>query len=204
LFQILTSLCSAILCPKDGFEIFYQCDYIFSQCANCGVEKLKVYPYEQNLDLGVLPWCKISYVVGKTSDGWNKKVSRVEYYETTPREMIEYLKPKLKEFVIHNFVAKWQEKEFKAYVPNLPRNTIVFYIDFFENYAFKVQNKTQDMHWFSVQITILMHITYCHNSTFDPTYLVKNPKGGPLLQIRRKRTMTLCWSNMLSSWIGSF
>ncbi len=81
--------------------------------------------------------------------------------------MIEYLEPKLKEFVIHNFVAKWQEKEFKAYVPNLPPNTIVSCIDFFENYAFKIQNKIQDMHWFLFQITILVHITYYHNPTFD-------------------------------------
>jgi hypothetical protein len=85
--------------------------------------------------------------------------------------MIEYLKPKLKKFVIHNFVAKWQEKELKAYVPNLPPNTIVSCIDFFDNYAFKVQNKIQHMHWFSFQITILVHITYHRNLTFNPTYL---------------------------------
>jgi hypothetical protein len=40
----------------------------------------------------------------------------------------------------HNFTSKWQEKEFKAYVPNLPPNTIVSCIDFLENNAFKVQN----------------------------------------------------------------
>jgi hypothetical protein len=33
--------------------MFHQHDCIFSQCANCGVEKLKVYPSEQNLGLGL-------------------------------------------------------------------------------------------------------------------------------------------------------
>jgi hypothetical protein len=40
------------------------------------------------------------------------------------------------------------------------QDTIVSCIDFFDNYAFKVQNEIQDMHWFTFQITILVHITY--------------------------------------------
>ncbi len=65
MFQILTSLCLAILCPKDGFAIFHQRDYIFSQCANCDVEKLKVYPSEQNLDLGMCLGTKLVMLWGK-------------------------------------------------------------------------------------------------------------------------------------------
>jgi hypothetical protein len=53
-------------------------------------------------------WCKINYViVGKTNEGPNKKVFKVEYCETKPSELIDYLKPKLQEFVIHNFTFKW-------------------------------------------------------------------------------------------------
>jgi hypothetical protein len=33
-----------------------------------------------------------------------------------------------------------------------------------------MQNEIQDMHWFSFQITILVHITYHQNLTFDPTH----------------------------------
>ncbi len=85
-----------------------------------------------------------------------------------PCELINYLKPKLQEFLIHNFTSKWQEKEFKAYVPNLPPKTIVSCIDFQHNYAFRVQNKIQDVHWFSFLITILVHIMYCHKPTHNP------------------------------------
>jgi hypothetical protein len=41
-------------------------------------------------------WHKISYVVGQTSEGCDKKVSKVEYYETKPRELINYLNPNYK------------------------------------------------------------------------------------------------------------
>ncbi len=77
----------------------------------------------------------------ENNEGHDKKVSRVRYCETKPCELIDYLKPKLQKFLIHNFTSKWQEKEFKAYVPILPPNTIVFCIDLLENYAFKVQNE---------------------------------------------------------------
>jgi len=42
-------------------------------------------------------------------------------------------------------------------------------MDFSENYAMKVQNEIQDMHWFSFQVTVLVHITFKHNRDYDPT-----------------------------------
>jgi hypothetical protein len=94
-----------------------------------------------------MTWWKLIYVVvGKTSDGHDRKVSMVEYCETKPSHFIGYLKPKLQEFVAHNFIFKWQDNEFKSSIPNLPHNTILSCIDFSENYAFKVQNEIQDMH----------------------------------------------------------
>ncbi len=44
-------------------------------------------------------------------------------------------------------------------------------IDLFENYVFMVQNEIQDMHWFSFQIIILVHIMYQWNKDFDPIEL---------------------------------
>jgi hypothetical protein len=58
---------------------------------------------------------------------------------------------------------------FKHYLKYIPTDIIVSCIDFFENYAMKVQNEIQDMHWFSFQITIFVHISYCHNPNYDPT-----------------------------------
>jgi hypothetical protein len=45
--------------------------------------------------------------VGTILDGREKKVLRLVYNETPPRELIDYLRPKIKEFVVHNFIAYW-------------------------------------------------------------------------------------------------
>jgi hypothetical protein len=92
----------------------------------------------------------------------------------------------LQEFVLQNFTSKWQEKEFKSHVPNLPLNTILSCIDFFENCAFKVQNEIQDMDWYSFHITNLVHITYWINPNYDvahPTSKIQNSEGGSLLYL---------------------
>jgi len=140
-FKKLISIWSSILCPLFGFSTFHQRACLLGQCKNCGVETLKICPVELDLKKP-MTWRKISYViVGKNNDGCDKKVSRVEYCETQPSQLIGYLRPKLKELVMHNFMSKWQKKEFKSFVPNLPLNTILFCINFLENYAFKVQNE---------------------------------------------------------------
>jgi hypothetical protein len=56
--------------------------------------------------------------------------------------------PYLLEFVVHNFVVYRQEKEFKGFLKHILEDTIVSCIDFSKNYALKVHNEIQDMHWF--------------------------------------------------------
>ncbi len=51
----------------------------------------------------------------------------------------EYFKPKLQTFVKHNFVSRWQDKQFKASIVSFPKNTIVSIVEFVENYSFEVQ-----------------------------------------------------------------
>ncbi len=68
-----------------------------------------------------------------------KKLTLV--YKKTNSEFIEYFKPKLQNFVKHNFVSKQQDKQFKAPIVSFPKNTIVSIVDFVENYSFEVQNE---------------------------------------------------------------
>jgi hypothetical protein len=49
-----------------------------------------------------------------------------------------------------------------------PKNNIMSVVDFVENYSFEIQNEVQSMHWYSYQISILIHICFCHNPGFDP------------------------------------
>jgi hypothetical protein len=69
-----------------------------------------------------------------------KKLTLV-HKKTNSEEFIEYFKPKLQNFVKHNFVSRWQDKQFKAFIVSFPRNTIVSSMDFAKNYSFEVQNE---------------------------------------------------------------
>jgi hypothetical protein len=44
---------------------------------------------------------------------------------------------------------------------------VISCIEFLKNYAFKIHNEVQDMHWYNMQITILVHITYKVNVEYD-------------------------------------
>jgi hypothetical protein len=96
-----------------------------------------------------------------------KKLTLV-YKTTTSDEFIDYLKPKLQHFVKHNFVAWWENKQFKHSIKSFPTNKVVSIVDFAKNYTFEVQNEVQSMHWHSYQIFILVHISFCHNLTQYP------------------------------------
>jgi hypothetical protein len=69
----------------------------------------------------------------------------------------------------------------------------------------KVQNEIQDMHCFSFQITVLVHITYQHILEYDSAI-----DGSKILKevhyyiSNERKSMIPYLSNTLSSYIGSF
>ena len=68
------------------------------------------------------------------------------YREIPPRELINYLKPKLQASVLHNYIASWQDFQFKELFSSVPPDNSISCIDFSENYTLKVQNEIQSMH----------------------------------------------------------
>jgi len=69
----------------------------------------------------------------------------------------------LQYFVRHNFVARWQDKQFQNCLKTFPSDTIVSIIHFVENYSFGIQNEVQSMHCHNYQMTILVHISWIMN-----------------------------------------
>jgi len=69
-----------------------------------------------------------------------KKLTFV-YKKTNNEESIECFKPKLQNFVKHNIVSRWQNKQFKTSIVSFPKNIIIFIMDFVEIYSFDVQNE---------------------------------------------------------------
>lgn len=77
-------------------------------------------------------------MVGRTNEGKEKKVLKVDLEKTILADLIEYLKPKLQFFIIHNYIANWQQFQFKACLFDIPPKTIISCVDFSENYTMKV------------------------------------------------------------------
>jgi hypothetical protein len=104
---------------------------------------------------------------GPNEEGGDRHALRLEHKSTSPSTLMSYLQPKLALFLIHNFEAKWQDVQFKSCMENLAPHEIVSVVDFVENYSFKDQNEVQSQHWFSFQVTILVHISFHLNPAWD-------------------------------------
>jgi hypothetical protein len=76
-------------------------------------------------------------VVGHIDDRRKKKVQKLEYCETQPAKLLEYLSPCFKEFVLRNYVSRWQDLQFRECLKNIPFDTMLSYVDFSNNYMMK-------------------------------------------------------------------
>lgn len=56
---------------------------------------------------------------GETCEDKQKKVVRLEYKVSSLLEFLRYAALKMKDFLMHNFIAQWQDKEYKLCVQNL-------------------------------------------------------------------------------------
>jgi hypothetical protein len=144
------------------------------KCNHCGFHKLPI--CDQELDpnnTSTMAWRRFEQVAaGKTKLGDPKTIIRLEYKETNPRAFLAFAKPKIEAFVMHQFVAKWQDSAFKDCLETLREGEVMSLIDFAENYSFKGQDEVQSQHWYNFQLTILVHITYIRNLEYnleDPT-----------------------------------
>jgi hypothetical protein len=170
LYKGTTGLWEAIVCDKMDDALWHKYDCLMGLCTNCGISKFPLCPLEENspADYSVKWKCFEKTVVGQTEDGQPKKRIREVYKSTSGEEFLNYLKPNLEKFVTHNFVARWQDSQCENAMRDLPSDSILSHIDFAENYSFQIQNEIQSMHWFSHQVTILVHLTYRKNPFPDP------------------------------------
>jgi len=115
------------------------------------------------------------------------------------------LKPKLAEFIVHNFLASWQDLQFKELFTSVPYSTLISCVDFSENYSMKVQNEIQSMYWHTEQVSILVHITFRINPDWTPCtgepyllkevyYYVSNDKQHDSLYVQH--AFMLNWNHM--------
>ena len=106
-------------------------------------------------------------MIGQNEDGCDRMTSKFEYKETTLAKLILYLKPHVQILVLHNYLAHWQDMEFKKELHLMLTGTMLTFVDFNENHSFKLEMEIQCMQWHNKQVTILVMITYRVNLSCD-------------------------------------
>jgi hypothetical protein len=129
---------------------------------------LKIFLLEKDLeDETLLNWkCFQEVPIGMTKIGEPKIMIHLEHIQSRCLEYLDFMGPKLQQFVIHNFVVTWQDYQYRLCMKNQSLDCLVSCVDFAENYSFMEHNEIQTQHWHNFQITILVHLTWRINPTF--------------------------------------
>ena len=59
-------------------------------------------------------------------------------------------------------MARWKDEQFRICWDTFPLGTILFVVDFAENYTLQPQNEIQSQYYHSEQVSIMVHIMYRH------------------------------------------
>jgi hypothetical protein len=215
IFNGITKLWLQVVCLKLESELWHKYDCMMGNCSASGVKILPLCLVEvAGGDNALVKWrCFQSEVIGTADDGQAKKKIKEVFMETSAREFVEFLQPKLAKFVSHNFVARWQDQQCYLAMENLPEDTILSHIDFAQNYSFQMQNEIQSMYWTSHQVTILVHLTYRLNPEYDPAkphtkfkkeshFYISDDRDHDTLFIQH--FLLLHWNRVIGSALGFF
>ena len=142
------------LCPKlPGSDYKKAC--IDRECTNCGVS-LFTRDMQPALE-GDARCCPVEWwqwgMVPNPSKPTSTKMMKIKK-ETTFEGLIEATAEALRTFSLHLFNAKWQWQQYNVISGNVPPRTVVFCMDFAENYTVRPQDTPQGHHWTNTQCTI--------------------------------------------------
>jgi hypothetical protein len=96
---------------KAKFQKWHALDYIKGKCPDCDMKLLKIFPLEKDLEHETfLNWkCFQNVPVGTTKIGQPKIVICLQHIQSRCLEYLDFMGPKLQQFVIQNFVVTWQD-----------------------------------------------------------------------------------------------
>jgi hypothetical protein len=139
---------NSIRCPLEPNFIWHNLVCLKGKCLDCGTNMLMTCPFKEDKHLALhMQWkCYELMVHGKTRVGKDNKVLQLRYKETTTKMFLDYLRPKLKRFVLHNYVFKFQEEQYNICLNTFPPTFILSIMDFAKNYS--LQWLTNLSFWF--------------------------------------------------------
>ncbi len=113
--------------PNGRTYEFHKLECIQGNCFNYDISTLQFYLCEvdNNIDTKV-PGHQFEKVsVKRLDDGQNWYALCLKSKQTPPHQLVTFLKPKLVEFIVHNFEAKWQDNMFKMSLESLAIDQIL-------------------------------------------------------------------------------
>ena len=97
----------------------------------------------------------------------NIKAEGTGHKERRGSELIKELQDDAQELPQHLLVAQWQKSAFNMLSKSVPRNSIVVYMDFSENYSTFYQEEISSAHWMKNLITIHPLVAFYRCPTCD-------------------------------------
>ena len=166
-YTSINTLCESVLCAKPNESIFHKRSCLMGTCQQCGSHRLLLCPKESSENAIQLTIKVFEDVASSQNveEGNTKKRKDILLRQMGCQDFICFLQRHMTSFIKHNFIARWQSQQFKDCIQRFPKDVVVSVIDFAENYSFKEQNEIQSMHWYSLQVTILVHITYVRDES---------------------------------------
>ena len=114
-YKGLTELWQGIVCLKGEFEEWHELQCLLGSCADCGMKLLPICNNKvENLNGMLIEWWRFALEQTTSRKGKVSKKLALVYKKTFPNVLLEYMRLKLQHFVKHNFVAKWQDSQFKT------------------------------------------------------------------------------------------
>jgi len=109
---------------------------IQGECGSCG--NLSLFPRCNNSNHNdkVIQWRRFTDVDIIRPDGLMSRRPILTIQATTFKDLDAYIQSCLYKYKVHTFRQTWLARQFKACKEDFPVGSIVFVIDFAENYAF--------------------------------------------------------------------
>jgi hypothetical protein len=110
-------------------------------------------------------WKRYEYIINTTPHSSNVISKRIDLKvdKICVIEVLNKFEEEIYKYTKHSHRARWKDIQFKKYLEVFPPGTILFVVDFVENYTFAAKKVIQSEYYHSNQITIFFHVLYRHD-----------------------------------------
>jgi hypothetical protein len=163
----VTDMVYEVVCGVEEEAFSFKTACAQGRCESCSLDSIDRYFHEIIIgSTGSNNFPVVSYYQFQQEKVWSRKKEKLVNHmqrvrkELDAKSFFELFKEKLRDYVEHLHVMRWQARMFKDCVKNLKQGRIVWAMDFAENYTFEERVEVQSMHWGKKQATMLVMVIW--------------------------------------------